>query len=788
MSVEVANPPSLANGHAGTVNGDNSQTQNGSSAPSASKYIAGLIYPPPDIRTIIDRTAAFVARSANPPQFEEKIREKHRQDPKFSFVNSSDPYHAYYRHKIQRIQEGEEDEVGEAAKKDGEAGQSEPEIVFTKGKEIPKEPPPPEFTLDKPHISALDLDILKLTALFTARQGHSFLATLSAREGRNYQFDFLRPTHSLFGFFNRMVDQYTKVLIPPPEALERLEELKGEGGRWKLLEQARERAEWEAYRRQKQKSQDDNREAERRAFAEIDWHDFAIVQTIEFTVADSQAELPPPMSIAEIENMTLAQKKMAAMITETTAPEVEAIRAQQEAAAAAAAAARENDTQMEVESDHEDIDVRKEARKKEMEELERAKAIQAQALSQGAPMKIRKDYVPKSLAAKNAGKVMTTLCTICGQSVPIDELEEHMRIELLDPRWKTQRDALEARRATANEQQLGANVVTSLKQLARVFGDDESDEAARKKIEAEAEARRKEREKVAWDGHTASKAGVVDKFQSNVNFEEQIASIWKAKGLGGTDPAATGPGIGPSIGPSTLPANPTSAMPLPASLPPNPLTLDPTKGSAYASATVSSGPQPASQMNPYSTFAPHPSLPPIPAFGPGAPYGAGAPGDGMGGMHPSRMAALATGGPMMAGTIRSADEMNGGDGAPPPKRPRVAKLPEGQYYTELDWQNTHPDPISLSVRLPSQDTSEVSLKPEWNLDGAVVTVPDLPVTLLISTLRDRILSQISSTLAASRVKLSYGNKVLTNSMSLATYNLDDGDLIVLSVRDAKKKN
>lgn len=48
-----------------------------------------------------------------------------------------------------------------------------------------------------------------------------------------------------------------------------------------------------------------------------------------------------------------------------------------------------------------------------------------------------------------------TTCTICGQSVPVDELDEHMRIELLDPRWKTQRDALEARRATANEQQLG---------------------------------------------------------------------------------------------------------------------------------------------------------------------------------------------------------------------------------------------------------------------------------------------------------------------------------------------
>jgi hypothetical protein len=46
-------------------------------------------------------------------------------------------------------------------------------------------------------------DILRLTALFTARSGRKFTSDLAARESRNYQFDFLRPTHSLFGYFNR---------------------------------------------------------------------------------------------------------------------------------------------------------------------------------------------------------------------------------------------------------------------------------------------------------------------------------------------------------------------------------------------------------------------------------------------------------------------------------------------------------------------------------------------------------------------------------------------------------
>ncbi|KAG9043150.1 SF3a splicing factor complex subunit [Tulasnella sp. UAMH 9824] len=792
MSALVLPPPKSAtngldgaNGHSG----DDTPAPS-SSPPKTSKYIEGLIYPPPDIRTIIDRTASFVARSADPTQFEEKLREKHRQDPKFTFVNPTDAYHAYYRHRIEKIKSGEEEPEVQESKKEEEIVQA-PDAPFARTKEaIPKEPPAQEFVLAKPSLTALDLDVLKLTALFAARQGQGWVTSLTAREGRNPQFEFLRPTHSLFGYFNRMVDQYTKILIPPPEALEDLAEIKGESGKWKVLERVRERAEWEAYRQEREKRRNDDQEAERKAFAEIDWHDYAIVQTIDFTPADAQSELPPPMSIAEIENMTLAQKKMAALVMETAAPEVEALRAAQAAAENDAATSEPDDSAMQVEEP-----AVSEAKRKELEEAERARATQALS---AAPMKIRKDYVPKTLAAKKAEKTMTTICQICGQSIPVDQLEEHTRIELLDPRWKSQRDALEARRAVGNEQQLGANVVTSLKQLARAFVDDEADEVKRKQLEAEAEAKRKEREKIAWDGFTATKEGTVNKFQSNVNFDEQIASIWKAKGLAGADPSTTGPGIGPSIGPSAggpsmAPGPPPPA--LPPSLPPNPL-INPATGQAYAAGSVASGPQPATQ---YGMGFPPPSsfgLPPNPGFMPGPggfppqmPPPMGGP---MGGMHPSRLAQMSgEGPPHVAGVTRSADEMEGSmpgmGSAPPAKRPKVAKLPEGQYYPEADWIAFHPEPITLSVRLPSADTSEVPLKPEWNMDGSVVEIKDLPVTLLVSTLRERILSYIKSALAAGRVKLSYGNKVLTNSMSLATYNFDDGDEIVLSVRDAKKK-
>jgi len=54
-------------------------------------------------------------------------------------------------------------------------------------------------------------DIVKLTAQFVARNGRQFLTSLMNREARNYQFDFLRPQHSLFQYFTRLLEQYTKV-------------------------------------------------------------------------------------------------------------------------------------------------------------------------------------------------------------------------------------------------------------------------------------------------------------------------------------------------------------------------------------------------------------------------------------------------------------------------------------------------------------------------------------------------------------------------------------------------
>ncbi|KAG1800831.1 Pre-mRNA splicing factor PRP21 like protein-domain-containing protein [Suillus plorans] len=777
MAVETQIMPAM-NGHA--FNGD-VEMENGI-RDSSLRFTSGLILPPPEIKSVIDRTALFVARSANPPQFEDKIRENQRQDPKFSFLNPADPYHAYYRHRMEKIEAGEELDDTSQEKEKVDGVEEIPMIL----EDLGVEPPQPHFAMDMPNVSPIDLDIMKLTALFTARRGRTFLATLSQNEGRNYQFDFLRPTHSLFGCFNRLVEQYLKILYPSKEMLAELSNRAQEGAKGATLEQSKKYARWERLKREKDKKRRDDQEAEKRAFAEIDWHDYAIVQTIDFTVADANSELPPPMSVQEVESMTLAQKRMAAMIMENTADEIEAHKARQAAAEAEAAAAvsgvgigavEDEDAAMEQSDDEDDeAQLRKKSEDEErVRELERARAMQASASISG-PMKIRTDYVPK-LGAKK-GATLTT-CTICGQQIPVDELDEHMRIELLDPKWKSHRDNIEARKAQASELLRGANVVSSLKNLARtrvdIFGA-EADEERRKKEEEEEKERRKEREKVVWDGHTATKVSTMDKYSTNVNFDEQIAAIHRAKGLGPQDSNAIGPGIGPVSAP---PPAMTGLPPPHASLPAPPVQ---SSGSAsYSSATISSGPQPASA---YPPQAPPVMLPPLHYQGldSAQPFGYQPPAAGM---HPSRMAGMMAGGvgtQPHAGVVRSADEMEGLEEQPAIKRQKIAKLPGGALYPEADWVAMHPYTISLFVQLPNDPS-----KPEWKLNGQTVTVTDLPLTLLVSTLRDRINQVLGSNLPLSKVRISYAGKMLTNNSTIASHNLEEDDLVVLSITAGKKK-
>lgn len=248
------------------------------------------------------------------------------------------------------------------------------------------------------------------------------------------------------------------------------------------------------------------------------------------------------MSRSEIENMTLAQKKMAAMIMEgkdvaTAAIESGAVSREAEAA------------EMDMSDDEADalvkrVDSTSKTAAAAAASEARASVSQNGSGGQGGAIKIRKDYVPKSQRAK---KVATTECRICGQQIPESEMAEHVRIELLDPRWKEKQLEADSKRSAANVLHEGTDVAQSLRQIASkrqdIFSANAEDEARRKAREEEERVRKREREKIVWDGHTASAISTAERFQTGADLSAQIAAIHKAKGL-----TAQESNIGPRIG------------------------------------------------------------------------------------------------------------------------------------------------------------------------------------------------------------------------------------------------
>ena len=119
-------------------------------------------------------------------------------------------------------------------------------------------------------------DTIKLTALFTARRGRAFLHALAQREARNLEFEFLRPTSQLFGYFNALVEKYSKVLLPPPELREKFKRGTEPNARWNMLEISRQHAEWERAKREKERKRADDKEAERSEFL-LSFVSFALI-------------------------------------------------------------------------------------------------------------------------------------------------------------------------------------------------------------------------------------------------------------------------------------------------------------------------------------------------------------------------------------------------------------------------------------------------------------------------------------------------------------------------------
>lgn len=124
----------------------------------------------------------------------------------------------------------------------------------------------------------------------------------------------------------------------------------------------------------------------------------------------------------------------------------------------------------------------------------------------------------------------------------------------------------------------------------------------------------------------------------------------------------------------------------------------------------------------------------------------------------------------------AAPSANGSADEPSAKRAKVEKLAFG-LYNEIDWMSLHPEPITLAVQLPSHPE-----KPEWKLNGSVLSIPDVPVNTLFSTVRDRIKRALEAELPISRMRIEYNGTIMNNQSSLASLNIGDGDMVTMSLK------
>ena len=311
---------------------------------------------------------------------------------------------------------------------------------------IVRDPPPEfQFSAEPPTLSALDLDVVKLTAQFVAIHGHSFLSSLMANERKNPLFDFTRPQHGLFSYFTNLTRQYTDILVPSEEDMAR--KLRQEVEREKnILDKVRYRLEWTKIQEAERRREEEEAERERVQYAQIDWHDFVVVETVDYQ-PNEQGQFPPPTTPEQVGSRILQQQRI-----EESAQEVS--------------------EQRQVETDDMQIDEDEDADGTESE----SKKSEAEVMPPPLPpsldnVLIKKDYNPKAVretapaaASKSDAWVISP---ITGERIPADKLQEHVRFGLLDPRW------LEERERNINEKMQqeevfapGVAIESSLKQLA----------------------------------------------------------------------------------------------------------------------------------------------------------------------------------------------------------------------------------------------------------------------------------------------------------------------------------
>lgn len=374
--------------------------------------------PPESVRSTIDKTAAYVLK--NGPSFEQRLKESNEKD-KFAFLFEENPFYAYYRSKL-----GSLDAKG-------------PENGPTLKPQEAQKPQELRFLTDLPPVSAEDVDVIKITALFAAKNSLDYLKPLlqhQRKRGIHHQFEFLNESHSLHKLFLQYVEQYKLVLAFYED------ENSANGSYIKekvdssdtFLDRAFSRAQYEKQHKQKLQDQQKAKQDKQRQYVSVDWQDFALVGKIEFSAVDEVTELAVPLKKDDLVYRSLLSKSKALELA-TAKPEP-------------------------------------------VKPAEKEPPIGPQPKG----MKIR--AAGESRLKRNRDSPLATepmiRCPLTEQLIPELQFDNHLRVLLRDPRYKEQQDNYLRKNFTYASNLTSDQVYDNIQRLARKLGVN-SDEPVKKK-------------------------------------------------------------------------------------------------------------------------------------------------------------------------------------------------------------------------------------------------------------------------------------------------------------------
>lgn len=414
------------------------------------------------MRGVIEKTAQFVAK--NGAEFESRVL-REQSATKFGFLLPNNPFHAFYKLKVREYTTGEAaptpqvpQAIRDIQQKQQQQQQKQQQLLMLKqigeseqeaaANQQVEPPPPKQYALQHPWIAPVDLDIIRCSAQFVARNGQKFLAGLAQREQQNPQFAFLKPSHHLFSYFASLVDAYTKCLLPQKETLDALKEIAN--NRQALMGKVRRRMLYEKQQLQQRKEKETKNQEERRVMMSFEWTDFHVVETIDFTEEDERLPLAAPIDFKsvtrELPKALLAEGGDAAGAAAAEgATEKEGEKVDSIAKLIEGAEADEEDEAMETEDEEEAAKAHAPKVPMGATSAEQAEAVAVQqeevAPASAAPLRIIKGYVrTKKRQAVTGPSGAYQRCPITGQLIPAEQMTNHLRILLLDPKWKEQKD------------------------------------------------------------------------------------------------------------------------------------------------------------------------------------------------------------------------------------------------------------------------------------------------------------------------------------------------------------